>query len=380
MSPIEDTLKILQLISSSGFYGAEGVVLNLSCGLRDLGCDMTLGVFNARSPENVDFVDAAQLRSLEVWNLPCKSRTDLLAVAKLAQYLRHTGTAIIHTHGYKADAYGYFASRVAPCRAVATCHNWTNRTSALLSYGRVDKLLLRQFDQVIAVSENVQSMLFQSGFTPDQIALVHNGIDTAHFRRLVGLMEPAEPFRIGALSRLSAEKGMDVLVRALPLVLRRFPQATCVIAGEGAQREQLTSLASKLGVSHALTLQGFCSGTAQFLSRCAVVAHPSRMDGMPLAILEAMSAGKAIVASNVGEIPLLLDHGKAGILVPPGSPEALAGGLVCMLENDAERKHYGDAAQMRARKLYDSAAMAREYLSLYEQCTNDVFALTAQMD
>ena len=373
-------MRILQLISSSGFYGAEGVVLNLSCGLRNLGCDVTLGVFNAGSPENADFVDAAQLRSLEVWNLPCKSRTDLLAVAKLAQYLRHTETTIIHAHGYKADVYGYLASRVAHCHTVATCHNWTNRTSALQDYGKIDKFLLRRFDEVIAVSENVQSMLVQSGFAPDQIGLIHNGIDTAHFRRLGRLMGPAEPFRIGALSRLSSEKGIDVLVRALPLILQRCPQATCVIAGEGAQREELTALAAELGVSHALSLQGFCSDTAAFLSRCSVVAHPSRMDGMPLAILEAMSAGKAIVASSVGDIPLLLNHGKAGILVPPENPEALAAGLVRMLEDTAERNLFADAAQIRARKLYDSAAMARAYLNLYERCTDDLFALTAQMD
>lgn len=373
-------MQILQLISSSGFYGAEGVVLNLSCALQNLGCDVTLGVFNADLPENIDLCKAAQMRSIKVWNMPCKKKVDLGALARLVHRLRQTDTLIIHTHGYKADVYGYLASRFTTCRTVATCHNWTNRTSALKGYGRIDKLLLRHFNQVVAVSENVLSMVEESGLKRSEIALICNGVDTAHFRGEDNQSELEEPFRIGALLRLSHEKGADVLVRALPLILRRFPETTCVIAGEGPERNQLTALAKNLGVSDSVEFRGFCSDTAKFLSTCSVVAHPSRMDGMPLAILEAMASGKPIVASEVGDIPKLINHGEAGLLVQPGDPEALGFALIHLLENATERTRIATAAQKRAQQLYDASVMARAYFTLYQQCTDEAFSLAAQME
>ena len=373
-------MQILQLISSSGFYGAEGVVLSLSCGLQQLGCDVTLGVFNADSPENTDLCKTAQMRSIKVWNMPCRRKVDVGALARLIHRLRQTDTTVIHTHGYKADVYGYLASRFTYCRSVATCHNWTNRTSALKGYGSIDKLFLRHFNQVVAVSDNVLSIMEESGLKRSEIALICNGVDTAHFRGEGNQPQLGEPFRIGALSRLSPEKGIDILVRAFPLILRRFPGTTCVIAGEGPERNKLTALANDLGVGDAIEFRGFCPDTAKFLSTCTVVAHPSRMDGMPLAILEAMASGRPIVASEVGDIPKLFNHGESGLLVRPGDPDALGFALIHLLENATERTRIATAAQTRAQKLYDASVMAHAYFTLYQQCTDEAFSLAAQKD
>ncbi len=371
-------MRVLQLISSNGFYGAEGVVVLLSSCLEGMGCDATIGLFNASRPQQKDFLRAAKEGGVPVWDLPCSGRFDPIAVARLALYLRNSEIDVLHTHGYKANLYGLLAARLAGCRLIATCHNWTNRNASLHRYAALDKLLLHRFDRVIAVSDTVAEILEQEGFDDStRLRIIPNGIDTVKYRRAAAQPSTEETLVLGALSRLQTEKGIDVLVRALPRIRQQHPQLQCVVAGEGPERERLLALAEELGVADQLHLPGFCADTAAFLATCTLVAHPSRMDGMPLAILEAMAASRPIVASAVGSIPALLRDGEAGVLVPPDDPDALAEGILLLLKNPGLRSRFAAAASAHVAESFDASVMARACFDVYQDLCGVFVAMPA---
>ena len=353
-------MRIVQLISTSGFYGAEAMVVLLSQELRGLGCDVSLGIFNAGSPASADLVDAARKADVATWTLPCTGRFDVRAVLRLARSLREMKIDVLHTHGYKANFYGFMAARLAGCTAIATCHNWTDATRKLRQYGAFDRALLKRFDRVVAVSEGVSDDLRRSGVKGSRLEIVLNGVKM----RPVSQASAPEDVTLGVLSRLSIEKGVDVLVCALPAILKEFPGLRCVVAGEGPERQRLLNHAAEIGVGEALELRGFCSDTAAFIATCSVMVHPSRIDGTPMAVLEAMAARKTIVASAVGGIPSMLRNGAAGLLVPPENPERLAEAVIQVLRNPSLAQRLAGEAVQEAQR-YDARQMAQTYLALY---------------
>lgn len=356
-------MKVLQLVSSSGFYGAERMVSLLSSTLIAAGEEVGLGLFNATAPQCAQIVREADLRNIPVWDLRCRGRWDWRTIRDLTQFLKAHHIDVLHTHGYKANIYGLISARMAGCAIVATCHNWTKRTAALQRYAAMDRLSLRWFDSVIAVSQGLVSTLRRNGMR--RIRMIANGIDVANYRDVDGHTRSEDHLVVGCLSRLSREKGVDVLLWALPKVLNRYPNLHCCVAGEGPERARLIALAAKLGVSASFHMPGFCENTADFLRLCTVVVQPSRMEAMPLAILEAMAAGKAIVASAVGEIPRLLEDGHAGMLVPPDSPEMLADAILALLRDEPLRQSLEHRAAEKARAQFDVSIMTAAYQEVY---------------
>lgn len=360
-------MRVLQLIASNGFYGAERVVALLSSRLATLGCEVTVGLFNAAKMPDHGLLCAAEKNRLAVLDLPCGWRLDPRAVARLARFLCRAKIDVVHTHGYKANLYGLSAARLVGCTAIATCHNWTDSTPALRRYGSLDKFVLRGFDRVVAVSETVAATLRQAGFPSANLNVISNGVDTAAYHDPNRQYQAGTPLVLGALSRLSQEKGIDVLLRALPRILEQHPDLQCVVAGDGPERTRLLALAAELGVAAHLELPGFCANSQQFLTDCSVFVHSSRMEGMPMAILEAMAAAKPIIASAVGGIPAQLDGGLAGLLVPSEDPAALAEAILHMLADPELRQHYASHAAAFAREHFDAAIMAGHYLQAYRE-------------
>jgi glycosyltransferase involved in cell wall biosynthesis len=360
-------VRILQLISSTGFYGAERMICLLSSALQRAGIEVYLGVFNASNPSCSRFIQEAQRHNLQVLDLACKGRWDLSAVKNLSRCLRSDRIDVLHTHGYKANIYGLPAASLAGCSVVATCHNWTNRTPALRQYAVTDRLFLRRFDRVVAVSHDISFSLRRAGVPGRRIRIIANGVEVAPYQQAHRYMDRSRRIVLGCLSRLSKEKGVDVLLWAMPKLLEAYPDLQCVVAGEGPERERLQALAVELGVSHAFHLPGFCEDTPRFLAYCTMVVQPSRIEAMPLAVLEAMASGKAIVASAVGEIPRLLDDGDTGVLVSPENPEMLSNAILALLDNPARRHALERRASEKAAAHFDVSVMAKEYARVYQE-------------
>src|SRR5262249_26228701 len=137
------------------YYGAESMLLNLCVAQQRAGCENILALFDNRHQPNAEFYEQAQRVGLKACKVRCRGRADWFAVREIRSLIRAEFPSLIHTHGYKANFYGYMAARLEGNPAVATCHNWVGGTPARGIYNRLDRMLLGKFRAVAAVSDEV---------------------------------------------------------------------------------------------------------------------------------------------------------------------------------------------------------------------------------
>ena len=174
---------------------------------------------------------------------------------------------------------------------------------------------------------------------------------------------PGSGFVVGAVGRLHRHKGLDVLVRAVA----ELPDARLVLVGDGPERGALDRLAGALGMRSRLTVTGWTEEAGAYLPSFDVVALPSRVEGLPLALLEAMRAGRAVVATAVGSVPDAVVEGRTGLVVPVDDPAALTAALRKLRDDPGLRSRLGAAARDLVCRRFTPAAMAAAYEDVYEE-------------
>jgi len=168
------------------------------------------------------------------------------------------------------------------------------------------------------------------------------------------------------VTRLSPEKGIVTLIDAWVEVARSAPESSLSIVGDGVLYESLQQRAADLGLTSSVRFLGFQRPPLASVRDCSIFVLPSLSEGFGIAILEAMRAGKAVIASRVGGIPELVDDGRSGILVPPGEPHALSEAILELLRNQARREELARAGQRRARE-FTLERSARGISDIYEE-------------
>jgi glycosyltransferase involved in cell wall biosynthesis len=347
-------VRVVHVHRIRGIGGSERHLLTLLPALRDRGVDVSfVGLDDpAGAPEPfygelaVPFERMAAPRDLDPG----------LAV-RLTRALRSLGPDVVHTHLVHADVYG----AVAPgARLVSTKHNPDPFRAGPFRY--LERALTRRAARVIAISEALRRFsIEQVGLPAEKVAVVHYGLD--ELPRAWGDNPPLElgkPLLL-AVCRLAPQKGLETAVRALPGI----PGAVLLVLGEGPQRDALTSLAAGLGVGDRLLLPGRVGDVAALYRRADVVVHPARWEGFGLAMLEAMLAGKPVVAALAGSAPELVVDGETGLLVPVDDPEALARAVNSLLADRGRAEAMGEAGRGRAHAEFSVAKMAERTTAIY---------------
>ncbi len=367
---------VLHLISSSGYYGAENMLLTLANALRRQGCRVILGAFENSQQPGGELARQARRAGLEVESVPCGGRIDLGAVSLIRDLVRKFDISVLHTHGYKADLYGYAAARGVAVALISTCHNWTNDTRALRIYASLDRWVLRRFPLVAAVSPGVAGALRRAGLPAGSVRVIGNGIDIDRFRLAAGELR-AELARgggpvVGMAGRLVPSKGFDDVIAVASEVLARVPGARFAVLGDGPHRAALEALASKAGVAGALVFLGRRGDAERFYASIDIFVLPSYNEGMPMTVLEAMAAGKPVIATRAGSIPDIVRHGETGLLYTPGDRASLAGSLSRLAGEPELARRMGARGQEVVAREHSAAAMAQRYLSAYEELAHTV--------
>jgi len=192
--------------------------------------------------------------------------------------------------------------------------------------------LLRHADAVTTVSALTAERVSAVASRTRAVHPIPNGIDLAFWSARDSAARGSRPFEVFTVGRLHPVKGHDVLLRAFALVLQRVPYTRLVIGGEGDQLPVLIQLAEQLGVAEAVAFRGRLDPSAvrAAMARASVFALPSRSEGLPLALLEAMAAGVPVIAASVGGVPEVLTPG-TGMMVPPEDPVTLGNALTDVL-------------------------------------------------
>ncbi|OGL00951.1 MAG: hypothetical protein A3D33_19895 [Candidatus Rokubacteria bacterium RIFCSPHIGHO2_02_FULL_73_26] len=170
---------------------------------------------------------------------------------------------------------------------------------------------------------------------------------------------------IGVAARMTAQKGHAHLLDALPAVLARVPAVVCVLIGDGPLRAPLEARARALGVAARCRFTGARADVADLVAALEVVVLPSRSEGLPFALLEAMALGKPVVATTVGGCPEVVEDGRTGWLVPPGDAPALAGAVLRLLEDAPAARAMGARGAARVRAEFSLARMVDALQTLY---------------
>jgi glycosyltransferase involved in cell wall biosynthesis len=362
-------VKVLQLISSGGYYGAENMLLNLCASQEAAGCQNSLLLFyNVHTP-NVEFYERARRHGISVRMVHCKGRADWRAVQQIEEYIRSEAIDVVHTHGYKADLYGFLAAWRSGKPVVATCHNWVGGTTALGIYNHLDRLVLKKFSALAAVSDEVAQRLLDSSVPAEKIRTIANGIDVQSFEH--GHPLPALSFVgekvVGMVARLDLQKGFEYLLRAVRELCNTMSGFKVVIVGEGPDRRAIEAMVQEYGLQSSVILAGQQSNMPGVYAAMDIFVLPSLNEGLPMTILEAMAASKPVIATRVGAIPKVINDGENGLLVNPRNSEALRNALASLLSDPDKCRRMGESAHDWVSRNFTSEAMALKYRQLYDE-------------
>ncbi len=298
----------------------------------------------------------------------------LRAFLRLVRRLRTERPAIVQTYLTSANVFGALAARAAGIQRLLTTRRDTGfGDSRALS--RALTLTSRGATRILCVSRDVAEVVARrEGADPSKLAVIPNGIDLDRFsprgRRLEmrRRMELPDSALVAiTVTHITPVKGMDVLARAAPSVVERHPEVRFVVVGDGDEPDEASfrRLLDDLGLRDRFLLVGDRTDVPDLLEAADLFVLPSRSEGQPNALIEAMAMGLPIVATRVGGVPEVALDGEEAILVPPDSPEALASACASVLDSADLRCRLGASARARARREHDAAIMARQYEKLY---------------
>lgn len=328
---------------------------------------------HARSPEVAEQArreaDAAGVRFL---GLTRRGRWDLAAWGPLVRLLRSGAVDVVHGHMFGSNVWAVVLGRLTGVPVViAHEHSWAfsgDRTRRL-----VDRHVIgRGSDAVIACSEEDRRRMIEvEGIAAGRVLFVPNGIaarePTPGLNPRLELGLAADAPVVGSVGALRPEKRFDVLLRAAARLVAAWPGLRVVIVGAGPERGRLEALAAELGLVDAVMLLGARTDVPDVIRAFDVAVNCSDFEGTPLSVLEYMEAGLPVVATRVGGLPSLIDHGVHGLLVPRRDPTAMADALDDLLADGDRRRAMGAAGRRRRRAEFDLEVMVDRLEDLYER-------------
>ncbi|MCM8757529.1 MAG: glycosyltransferase family 4 protein, partial [Candidatus Omnitrophica bacterium] len=328
-------MKILLLCNHLNIGGITSYVLLLAKGLVIEGHKVWVAGKGA-------LVDEFRKENIEVIPIELKIKSEInpaifLSIYKLRKYFLKEKPDIIHANTRITSIVAYFLAKSFKIPYITTCHGLYKIRLARILFPFTG-------DFVIAVSKEVARQLINDlGIEPQRIKLIYNGIDLDYFsidkihsnRKQFGLKE--DDFIIGNISRLEKMKGQDLLISAMPGILKDIPQAKLVLVGEGRMKAYLEQRVKELFLKDKVFFLGSFKDIRPILKIMDVFCFLSFYEGFGLCLLEAMAMKVPIIASNVSELPYILDDGKAGILIQ-NDTESVFSAIVDLYRNLEKRK------------------------------------------
>jgi glycosyltransferase involved in cell wall biosynthesis len=295
----------------------------------------------------------------------------LAQVARIAREARRRRVRIVHSYLHHANWFGTLAGRLARVPVVIV----SKRSMDVYSRGRdrwACRLTNGLADCVTAVAEAVRDHVHREEGCPlGKIVVIPNGVDAEQFSVSPG---PPDELRglggdgqlVGTITRLVWKRGHEELLRAAALVNRSEPGARLVVVGDGPLRPTLEGQARELGLGGAVRFLGAVPRAARLLPHLDVFVLSSVWEGMSNGLLEAMAAGRPVVATRVGGNPECVVDGESGLLVPPRDPEAMAAAIVRLLREPELARRLGQAARRRVEAEFTLPRMVQRMEDLYD--------------
>lgn len=309
------------------------------------------------------------------YRVPCRTSSELnpmlwvWAFPRLLAVVRRERPDLFHAHTRVTQVLAWAAHMLTSVPFVTTCHG--------LYRFRLGRRFFRCWGRwVMAISAPTMERLVEQYrlAPPHQVVLIWNGVDVDRFREPppeeeVVRFKQANGLRgepvIGAIARLSPVKGLDLLLRVTPALVRDHPGLRVLLVGDGPARAQLVRLAYDLGIADRVVISHPVQDTRVPLAAMRAFVAPAWREGFGLAIVEAMAAGVPVVATNAGGPSQMIEDGRSGFLMSPGDAAALERGLRALLREGAAREQMIERARERACSRFDMKRVVEEVEAVY---------------
>ena len=365
------TIPVLHLINGEYYAGAERVQDLLAKHLPALGFSVGFACVKLDL-----FDELRESRDATLYDVPMRNRFDLWTAARVASIVRREGYRLIHGHTVRTAMIGAAAARLAGVPMVYHAHSpsshdstrrWADRFNGL-----IERLSLRGISQVIAVSQAMAEHIEREGFDRDRITVVPNGVPEA--ANVPHRTRPRGCWTLGTVALFRPRKGIEVLLDAMALLRRRGIPVHLRAVGtfESPQyAAEVFDRVHKLKLTEHITWTGFTRNVIGELFQMDLFVLPSLFgEGLPMVVLEAMTAGVPIVASRVPGIPEAIRDGQDGVLVDPGNADDLCRAIAEVVRGGYDWSALRASAMARHANHFSDRAMASGVAEVYRKVLN----------
>jgi glycosyltransferase involved in cell wall biosynthesis len=375
-------IKVAYILTPITFGGAEKVSLNF---LRLVDRDRfeIHPILFIRPWENLPYF-AIQITQLGYYfsTVPVSVRPEgerlrvLRVASQVYSILKNGSFDLVHTHGYFADICSVPMTRILGIPSISTCHGFIRNDHKLKIYNKLDAYALRCCKIVIAVSEALKIELIQAGIKESLIKVIPNAVPSFLSKQNVQQLRQKKRlslginsgcFAVGYLGRLSKEKGLTFLIKAISDLKKESTELKLILVGDGPERQILERQVHDCGLYEMVIFAGFQEETESWISSFDLFVLPSLSEGTPLALLEAMAIGVPVLASSVGGVPKVITDEVNGLLVSPGNSRSLGDKILRLKNNPELLSKYARAGLVTVNQNYNIFDWSKKIENSYER-------------
>jgi glycosyltransferase involved in cell wall biosynthesis len=316
----------------------------------------------------------AAAEDAEILGIDDRGPLDWRVVRECIRICRERNVTIWHAHDYKSNALGLLVRGFHRMHLVTTAHGWVRFTSRTPLYYKIDRYCMKRYEEVICVSQDLQERCLESGVLPGRLHQIDNAIVLEDYSTAAPTLADKarfgfdrQRFLIGAVGRLSEEKGFHHLIDVVGRLVRDGHPVGLIIAGEGHLREQLQQQVDDLRLHDHVRLSGFLTDPRELYHAIDLFVLSSLREGLPNVVLEAMASRRAVVATHCNGIPKLVQHKRNGLIVPSDNAEALHDAIRECVLSDVLRTQLADEGRRTVEERFCFNQRMKKVVEVYRQ-------------
>ena len=374
-------IKVLHLIEHLEVGGAERSVVNIVqsldknrfysivCLYRNMG-SFADELREARHTVIFLRKNILTLHTPRLFKLPFLLLESAIFIFRLARLIRKNEIDIIHSHMFSANLWGRLAALIGGRPGILTTEHTTSDWQRSTKETVFNRLLAPLSNRVVVVSKTVaETVAKDQRIDSNKLVIIVNGVkleDKNGHKREKSKGLPGTTPRIAIIAYLVPVKRHDLLFQALQICIKRIPQISCCVIGDGPERNRLEQMVKDMNLTHKVFFLGERYDVKSLIPKLNLVVSTSDNEGLPMNLLEAMAAGIPVVATDVGGSSDLIETGKTGILVKAGDVQEMANGICNVLNNPELANEMGKQGMEKIKETYSLEKIIKIWEKLYE--------------
>lgn len=354
-------MKILQVLPELKLAGAQIMVENLARELKNMGNDLCIiSLFSYHTPIS----ERLEKDNIQIYYLDKKSGFDSSMISKIRKIVRVFNPDVIHTHSYVLK-YVYVATRNNHHAVrIHTIHNIAEKETTRANLMLEKFLIKKRITTPVAISPQIEeSIKGFYGIAAGQVPMIYNGISLNKCIPKYDYRFHDGVIRIIHIGRFEEQKNHEMIVEAIKILSNHYPNAQLFCFGEGSLEEKIRQQIEENKLDYNIKLVGLTDNPYAEITKSDLFILPSRWEGMPITLIEAMGSGMPIIATDVGGVTDMVSNGKSA-LICENNPKSLSDAIESLIQDMDLRYELGNTAKKRA-QFFSAEQMAKKYEELY---------------